>query len=239
MLAVDDVTAHLKSLVDQWRDVGPKSDEELAQLVRDDRIDILVDLAGHIGGSRLLVFARKPAPIQVTYIGYQNTTGMSAMDYRLTDELRRSAGQDRPVLHRAIDSIATQLFLLPALGRFAADHAATGPRGGRVTFGCFNTFKKTTPQVIAAWLQILSRVDDSQLLILATGGGYVERHLHELAQRQRIDPRRIKFFDRRANRDYQELLQQADIALDPFPFNGHTTTCDLIWMGVPVVMLGR
>jgi protein O-GlcNAc transferase len=237
VLAVDDVTAHLQSLVDQWRDVGPKSDEELAQLVRDDRIDILVDLAGHIGGSRLLVFARKPAPIQVTYIGYQNTTGMSAMDYRLTDERADPPGKTDPFYTEQLIRLPRSFFCYRPSDDSPPITSLPARAAGRVTFGCFNTFKKTTPQVIAAWLQILSRVDDSQLLILATGGGYVERHLHELAQRQRIDPRRIKFFDRRANRDYQELLQQADIALDPFPFNGHTTTCDLIWMGVPVVML--
>ena len=86
VLTPDDVTARLKGAVEGWRDTGAVNDERLAAMVREDRIDILVDLAGHIGGNRLLVFARKPAPIQVTYIGYQNTTGMTAMDYRLTDE---------------------------------------------------------------------------------------------------------------------------------------------------------
>ena len=117
----------LKAAADQWRDVARNTDEQLAQMVRDDRIDILVDLAGHIGGNRLLVFARKPAPVQVTYIGYQNTTGMSAMDYRLTDERADPPGMTDAFYTEQAGSAAAELFLLPAAGRRAADHSACRP----------------------------------------------------------------------------------------------------------------
>ena len=237
LLAGDDVTARFKATADHWRDVDGMSDEALAQTVRDDRIDILVDLAGHIGGNRLLAFARKPAPIQVTYIGYQNTTGMTAMDYRLTDERADPPG--------ATDAFYTeQLVRLP--GSFfcyrPADEAPPiGPlpatAAGRVTFGSFNNFNKITPRVITTWLEILKRVSDSHLLVLAAPGGYAERLLKQLAEEHGVDPRRVTVEAMRPVKDYLRLVQQADIALDSFPFNGHTTTCDSIWMGVPVVML--
>jgi protein O-GlcNAc transferase len=233
----DDATARLRAAVDVWRDVHQLSDEQIAALVRQDHIDILVDLTGHIGGNRLLVFARKPAPVQVTYIGYQNTTGMLAMDYRLTDEQADPPGRtDAFYTERLVrlpgsffcyrpDDYDLQVSPLPALER------------GAVTFGSFNLFAKVTPQVIETWLGILARVPRSRLLVLANRGGYAERQLHERAQARGVDPGRVEVFQRLPRIDYLRLMQQVDIALDPFPFNGHTTTCDAVWMGLPVVML--
>ncbi len=237
VLTPDDVTARLKGAVDQWRDTGAVNDERLANMVREDRIDILVDLAGHIGGNRLLVFARKPAPVQVTYIGYQNTTGMTAMDYRLTDERADPPGRTDQFHTEQLVRLPASFFCYQPSAEAPAVTPLPAREAGRVTFGYFNNFTKVTPQVLETWMRILRRVPDSHLLVLAAGGGYVQRRLHELARQHDIDPRRIAFFDRQSLAGYLRLIQRADIALDPFPFNGHTTTCDSIWMGVPVVML--
>ena len=233
----DATTDRLKQAADHWREVTYLSDEQIAQQVRADGIDILVDLTGHIGKNRLLVFARKPAPVQVTYIGYQNTTGMTAIDYRLTDALA-----DPPGLTDA--NYTEKLVRLPRAFfcyRPSEDSPSMTPlpalENGYVTFGSFNKFAKVTPQTIAAWLKILVRVPDSRLLVLAYRGGTLEQRLHRLAAEQGIDPTRIELCEQRPHGEYMRLIQQADIALDPFPFNGHTTTCDSIWVGVPVVAL--
>jgi predicted O-linked N-acetylglucosamine transferase (SPINDLY family) len=232
----DKTTTRLRVAVDHWREVRLHSDEQLARLIRDDAIDILVDLTGHIGGNRLLVFARKPAPIQVTYIGYQNTTGMSAMDYRLTDLRADPPGVTDPYYTEQLVRLPRCFFCYQP----AADPAVTplpALKNGYVTFGSFNSFFKVTPQAIDTWLNILARVPRSRLLVLAYRGGYVERNLDELARAQGIDPQRIELSDKLPRDEYARFVQRADVALDPFPFNGHTTTCDSIWLGVPVVML--
>jgi predicted O-linked N-acetylglucosamine transferase (SPINDLY family) len=233
---LDATTARLRSAADVWCDVQSETDEQLAQIIRDDQIDILVDLSGHMGRHRLLAFARRPAPVQVTYIGYQNTTGMSAMDFRLTDERADPTGQTDAVyterlvrLPRAFycyqPTPAPEVSPLPAL------------TNNWITFGSFNNTIKLTPVVFATWLELLARVPRSRLLVLAYEGGHLERHLHELAHDRGIDPTRIELANRRSREDYLRLIQRADIALDAFPGNGHTTTCDALWMGVPVVML--
>jgi predicted O-linked N-acetylglucosamine transferase (SPINDLY family) len=174
--------------------------------------------------------------VQVTYIGYQNTTGMSAMGYRLTDERADPPGVSDPLYTEKLVRLPRAFFCydpfetpdltpLPALER------------GYVTFGSFNNYAKVMPEVVDTWLTILSRVPESRLMVLAYSGGYLEKHLKELAAGRGIDPVRVELHDKRWRQDYLKLVQQADIALDAFPFNGHTTTCDAIWMGVPVVML--
>jgi predicted O-linked N-acetylglucosamine transferase (SPINDLY family) len=237
VMASDAITARLNSAADAWRDVSRKTDDELDQLVRDDRIDILVDLAGHIGGNRLLVFARKPAPVQVTYIGYQNTTGMSAMDYRFTDLRADPPGMTDAFYTEELVRLPRSFFCYRPPDGVPAITPLPASKPGQITFGAFNAFRKTTPDVITAWMRILKRLSESRLLVLASCGGYVERRLREMAAEFGVDPRRVKLFDRRSIPEYMEFVQQADIALDTFPFTGHTTTCDACWMGVPVVML--
>jgi len=233
----DEATRRLRAAVDGWHDVQWLSDEALAERIRTDQVDILVDLTGHIAGNRLLTFARKPAPVQVTYLGYQNTTGMSAMDYRHTDAWADPPGwTDETYTEKLVrlpraffcyrpDDVTTEPGPLPALA------------SGRITFGAFNNFAKASPEVVAAWLDILAQVPDSRLLLLARGEGSIEERLSQMARERGLDPARIEYLTKRPRPAYLELVRQADVALDPFPFNGHTTTCDAIWMGVPVVML--
>jgi predicted O-linked N-acetylglucosamine transferase (SPINDLY family) len=232
----DATTARLRSVVDVWRDVASQTDEQLARIVREDQIDILVDLSGHMGRHRLLAFARRPAPVQVTYIGYQNTTGMSAMDYRLTDERADPIGKTDAVYTERLVRLPRAFYCyLPT----PAPEVSTLPalENGWITFGSFNNTIKLAPDVFATWLELLARVPKSRLLVLAYEGGYLERHLHEIGRSRGIDPNRIELANRRPREDYLRLIQRADIALDAFPGNGHTTTCDALWMGVPVVML--
>lgn len=233
----DEATARIRAAADHWRDVRRSSDEQLANQVRDDAIDILVDLTGHIADNRLLAFARRPAPVQVTYLGYQNTTGMSAMDYRLTDERADPPGATDAYYTEQLVRLPRAFFCyrpspdapevnrLPALER------------GEVTFGSFNNVTKLNADVIETWASILARVPNSRLLVLAYRGDYLQSQLGEAARRHGVDPSRVELCSKRPRAEYLALMQSVDIALDAFPFNGHTTTCDLVWMGVPVVSL--
>lgn len=234
----DETTARLRGYADHWRDVVGQSDANVAELVRNDQIDILVDLTGHISsGSRLLVFARKPAPVQVTYIGYQNTTGMPAMDYRLTDAWADPPGSADELHTERLIRLPRSFFCYlapteaPPIDSLPADNAKC------VTFGFFNNFAKVSPTVLEAWAEILSRLPDSRMIMLIPTANSLRRRVIESFQLRGIDPQRVEWVGRQPYREYLRLIQRADVALDAFPFNGHTTTCDALWMGVPVVMI--
>jgi predicted O-linked N-acetylglucosamine transferase (SPINDLY family) len=233
----DGATERIKSAVDRWCDTCGLSDEQLADQVRGEGVDILVDLTGHIGNNRLPAFARKPAPVQVTYIGYQNTTGMTAMDYRLTDERADPPGVTDRFYTEKLVRLPRAYFCYRPPDDSPPITPLPAHGDGLVTFGSFNKFAKVSPPAIDAWLRILESVPRSRLVVLANRGGYVENHLRAAAAARGVDPARVEVFDKQPHKDYMKLLARADIALDPFPFNGHTTTCDSIWMGVPVVML--
>jgi predicted O-linked N-acetylglucosamine transferase (SPINDLY family) len=236
----DEATARLRGHADAWRTIRGQGHEQVARLIRDDRIDILVDLTGHIGENRLLAFARKPAPVQVTYIGYQNTTGMQAMDYRLTDAYADPPGlTDRYYTERLV-RLPTTFFVY----RPSADACDVSPlpahERGYVTFGSFNNFAKVTRAVLAAWAEILAAVPHSRLVVLATMTPSLERHVRDALAGRGIEQARLKLVNHLPRPDYFRLIAGVDVALDPFPFQGHTTTCDCIWQGVPVVtLLGR
>ncbi len=232
----DAITERFRAATEHWRDVRFLSDEQLAEVVREDQIDILVDLTGHIALNRLRAFARRPAPVQVTYIGYQDTTGMSAMDYRLTDERADPPGAERYYSERLYRLPRTYFCYRPA-AESPEPTPSPAVANGHVTFGSFNNFTKVTPRVIDAWIEILRRVEHSRLVVLANRGGHVERTFARKAGEAGIDAGRIELYNRMPRRAYFELMQRADIALDPFPFNGHTTTCDQTWLGLPTVML--
>jgi predicted O-linked N-acetylglucosamine transferase (SPINDLY family) len=234
----DDTTARLRGYADQWRDCHQLTDEQLSQQIRQDRIDILVDLTGHIsGGKRMLVFARKPAPIQVTYIGYQNTTGMRAMDYRLTDDYADPPGTtERLHTERLVRLPRTFFCYLPSSDApSVVDLPARA--SGAITFGSVNNFTKVTPDVLATWSTILQRVPNSRLVILADMVDSLRNHILKTMAGHGIAPARIELVNRAPREAYLQLINRLDIALDPFPFNGHTTTCDCLWQGVPVVTL--
>jgi predicted O-linked N-acetylglucosamine transferase (SPINDLY family) len=232
----DAVTDLIRAHVDQWRDVAALGDGELAEAVRGDAIDILVDLAAHSGGNRLLAFARKPAPVQVTYLAYCSTTGVDAIDYRLTDRFLDPPGEG--LSHYRERSIRLPgcywCYCAPALTseRLPRSDRVSGPP----TFGCLNNFAKVTGAALALWMQLLRRVPESRLLLYARAARYGDR-VREALRQAGVPAARVAFVGRQPFEDYLETYRGIDVALDPFPFAGGTTTCDALWMGVPVVSL--
>jgi len=240
-VSVPDATStRLTGLADRFVNLAGMPDHEAAALIRRDRIDILVDLSGHTAGNRLTLFARKPAPIQVTWLGYPQTTGLEAMDYRFTD-----AVSDPPGASERFHS--ERLLRLPAGFSCFAPPAEAPPVGalpalsrGAVSFGSFNNPAKITPETVALWAGALRLVPGSRMLVkgyaLADPGS--RARLLGLFAAQGIEAGRLELRGNTAG--YQEHLQlygAVDIALDSFPYNGTTTTCEALWMGVPVVTL--
>ena len=232
----DEITARLRSLADVWRSIAGLSDEQVAGLVRADGIDILVDLTMHMALNRLLVFARKPAPVQVSWLAYPGTTGLSTIDYRLTDPYI-----DPPGLHDLNYSeesirLPDTFWCYDPLAAEPAVNALPAKENGCITFGCLNNFCKVNDSVLKLWAQVLTAVDGSRLLLLAPEGS-VRRRTLDLLEREGVSRDRVTFVARQPRRRYLELYHRIDIGLDTFPYNGHTTSLDGFWQGVPVVTL--
>jgi predicted O-linked N-acetylglucosamine transferase (SPINDLY family) len=238
--APDLITDRLRAHADVWRDISVLTDEEVAQLVRHDRIDILVDLAGHTAQSRLLVFARKPAPVQVTWLGYPNTTGMTAMDYRITDAHADPPGMTDAFQTERLERLPETFLCYCAEDEPAASSQVPALRRGRVTFGSFNTAAKINASIVALWAQILHRVRGATLLIkcLAMGCQRSRKNLLDLFAAHGISADRLELQGHVASHgEHLRVYDQVDVALDTFPYHGTTTTCEALWMGVPVVTL--
>jgi predicted O-linked N-acetylglucosamine transferase (SPINDLY family) len=232
----DAMTDRCRAHADVWRDVLGSSDEQVAEGVRQDRIDILVDLTMHMRNNRLLVFARKPAPVQVTYLAYCGTTGLGTMDYRLTDPYLDPPGQDeRFYCEQSIHLPETYWCYRPAI-ETPAVNALPALAAGHITFGSLNNFCKATPPAIDAWSRLLQAVPRSRLLLHARAGSHRGGLLDVLSERG-ISAERVEFFDIQPMADYFGVYRRIDVALDPFPYGGGTTTLDALWMGVPVVSL--
>ena len=236
--APDELTRRLQGYSEGWRNIVGMSDQQVADLIRRDRIDVLVDLTVHMAGNRLPVFARKPAPVQVTWLGYPGTTGLETMDYRLSDPYL-----DPPGLGDAFYSEKT--VRLPdtfwCYDPMSAEPTSALPalRNGFITFGCLNNFCKLNHGTLELWAQILREVANSRLVLLAPGGSPREDVLKTL-RGQDIDPARVEFVPRQSRADYLKVYHQIDLGLETFPYNGHTTTLDAVWMGIPVpTMPGR
>jgi protein O-GlcNAc transferase len=236
----DAMTAHLLQLADHARNIAGQSDEAAAQVVRDDEIDILVDLAGHTAGHRLGLFALQPAPVQATYLGYPNTTGLEAIGWRITDGYADPPDGGDAFHSEALARLPKTFlcFQPPA----EAPEVAPPPflANAFITFGSFNVLPKMTPEVIRAWSQLLERVPRSRLLLKALGLGDAASRSHVIAQfgKHGIVAERITALSMEGTlQAHLARYHEMDIALDPFPFNGTTTTLEALWMGVPVVAL--
>lgn len=232
----DEVTERLKRYTDVWRDTTRLSDQQLAQQIREDRIDILIDLTLHMRGNRLLAFARKPAPVQLTHLAYCGTSGMSAMDYCIADPHLCPPGTNETFF-------TEKLLRLPECYwcyRPAPDAPPIGPlpalTRGHITFGSLNSFAKVNDPLIQTWSQILRTVPDSRLLVHAPGGE-LNRSVRERFIAAGIAPDRLSLHGSLPLFDYLNLYNTIDIALDPFPYAGGTTSLDALWMGVPIVTL--
>ena len=234
----DAVTQRLQGCADHWRSLVGVSDAEAAEIIRQDGIDILVDLAGHTGGNRLLMFASKPAPIQASYLGYLSTTGLSTIDYYITD-----ADADPPGLTEA--HYQEQLIRLPECAfcyrpGTTPESAAEVParQAGYVTFGCLNNRAKVSEENLSLWSRILNAVPGSRLALRAGAGRPSEHSVLNAETFHGIAADRLIFLGNAPSRfDYLKLYEAVDVCLDPFPYNGVTTTCDSLWMGVPVISL--
>ncbi len=233
----DWVTEACAAHADVWRPVFALTDEEFAQLIRRDEIDILVDLAMHTVNNRLLTFARKPAPVQATYLAYVGTTGLTTMDYRLSDPyLDPPGGPDEALYSEKTVRLPDTFWCFrpdPQMGPVTQLPASTA---GHVTFGCLNSFWKVSPAALTAWARLLEGLPGSRLLLHAFAGSHRERVLNIFAK-YHVARERIVFIDPLPAADYFRMYQEMDIALDPFPYGGGTTSFDALWMGVPVVTL--
>lgn len=233
----DDYSHRLRAHAATWHVTSSKDDGELADLVRHERIDILVDLRAHSSPNRLLVFARKPAPVQITYLAYPGTTALSAMDYRLTDELLDPAGNESFYTEQSLSLAGTYWCYephpaTPDVAPLPVSHS----KNGAITFGCLNAFPKISDLTLDLWRELLLAIPNGLLLLHAFAGAHRDRVKNHFAQAG-INPHRIDFVGKQSFADYLKTYDRIDIALDPFPFNGGTTTCDALWMGVPVVTL--
>lgn len=233
----DAVTESIKELVDGWRPIEALTDSQAAELIRQDQVDLLVDLAGHTGSNRILIFAHKPAPVQVTWLGYPDTTGLDTVDYRLTD-----ARADPPGLSDQWNR--EQLFRLPRCAwcfEPGDSPPPASPAPSRpLTFGSFNNFAKISSTALRLWTQILLATPGSHLLLKTSRrlSDEVQDRLRANFHAAGVDPRRIIIRGREKDRgDHLSLFHQVDIVLDSFPYHGTTTTCEALWMGRPVVCL--
>ncbi|MBF0611259.1 MAG: tetratricopeptide repeat protein [Magnetococcales bacterium] len=234
----DDFSRRMQATVEVWRDVHGKSDGEVAQIIRQDQVDILIELAGHTGKNSLLVMARKPAPIQMSWMGYVNTTGLSAMDYLITDRWETPTPSPYPLVEKPLfmpngyvcyrpPDFAPEVAPLPAL------------QNGYLTFGCANNWAKINQKVLALWAKLLHRVPTSRLSLKtkSLADGDLRQRALAFFRQQGIGEERI---DLQGSSPAAELLawyNTIDLALDPFPYSGGLTTLESLWMGVPVITL--
>lgn len=235
----DDVTLRLKSYSDNWVECATLNDEAMAERVRRDAIDILVDLSSHTDGNRLLVFARQPAPLQVSWFGFPVSTGLLATQYRFTDSLID------PLVGRDAFYSEKLVRLSKFYAAFRPDAAApamgVGPASSKhdITFASLNTLAKITRPMLDLWADILLQVPDSRLLIQSAGLDEMDlaNSVRSSFEHRGVNIDRLTLNGWTDMQGFLALGSQADIALDPFPFNGGVTTCHALWMGLPVVTL--
>jgi len=205
-------------------------------MVRADRIDVLVDLSLHMAHHRLLVFARKPAPVQVSWLGYPSTTGLETIDYRLTDPFLDSVGAADSCYSEKSARLPETFWCYDPLNETLFPNDLPALRNGFIRFGCLNNFCKVNDGVLELWAKVLAAVAASRLLLLAPLGSARQKVLESFS-RCGIESQRIEFVDFAARSKYLELYHRIDLGLETFPYNGHTTSLDSLWMGVPVVTL--
>ncbi len=236
----DETTNRLKAMSHHWKSVLGLSINQIISQIRNDEIDILIDLVGHTGKNYLLVFAQKPAPVQVSYLGYPDTTGLSAMDYRLTDNYADPPGKTEKWYTEQLIRLEPTAWNYRPFGSPPPLSDLPARNKGFITFGSFNTFPKLNEKVYLLWGKILIQVADSQLVLKtkSLGDAGVRKRVCECFKSIGISQERITLmsYEPSYNR-HLEHYQEIDIALDPFPYHGTTTTCEALYMGVPVITL--
>jgi protein O-GlcNAc transferase len=233
----DDATERIRATAEHFLPVSGMTDRALAERIRDDGIDVLIDLNGHSADNRLPLFFLRPAPVQATWLGYLGGTGVPTIDWRLTDpRVDPSGAPDLPGLEAPWRLPRTMWCYRP----YAEAPDVVPPpalASGRVTFACLNNPGKVSPSALAMWSDVLRAVPASRLILLTANDAARTAQLQREFAARGVAPERVEFVVRLPLRDYLALHSRADVALDTFPYSGGTTTCDALWMGVPVVTL--
>jgi predicted O-linked N-acetylglucosamine transferase (SPINDLY family) len=233
----NEIEPTLRARSDHWRTIAGLDDTRVIDQIRSDRIDILVDLSGHTNRGRLPVFARHPAPVQATWLGYLNTTGLPAMDYRITDAHTDPIGMTEHLhAERLVRMPHSQwcYFAWEEVAPIARPHA---DRPDAIVFGSFNQYAKITDASLALWSRILAQLPGAEVVVFDVRQARSAHVLLARMQAHGIDAGRVKLRGREPVRDYFAAIGNVDVALDTIPYNGATTTLDALWMGVPVVGL--
>lgn len=234
----DAYTASVRTRCDLWREVAGRPDERLAEVVAADRVDILVELAGHTAGNRMSVLARRLAPIQISGLGYPPTTGVPNIDYKFSDPVADPPGAEAWYSERLLRLPDTFWCYTPPPDCPAPAPAPCIDRGA-VTFGCYGNLGKIGPDCLAAWRRILAAVPDSRLRVKSIGLGtaWSDGKFRQRLTNAGIDHTRVELEGASAGRAFQQAYAHVDLVLDTFPFNGGTTTAHALWMSVPVLTL--
>jgi protein O-GlcNAc transferase len=233
----DAITSVLRSRMDRWRDASAMPEEALANAVHSDGIDILVDLSGHTGVARLGVFAQQPAPVQATWLGYTNTTGLTRMQYRISDAVCAPPGIAEQWHTEKVMRLPHAYFCYRPFFSVAASPQPPLEKNGFVTFGVFTQIAKLNSRMRTLWAQILRQVPDSRLVIAGVTSPRTQAALIEALHRDGIDPARVRLLPFMPVQEYLRAFDSVDFVLDTSPYSGGTTTCDALWMGVPVLTL--
>lgn len=229
----DEITRRIARCAHVWRDVRPLDDTELCRMIRDDGIDILVDLTMHMAGGRLLVFARKPAPVQIAWLAYPGTTGMDAIDYRLSDPRLDPEGYDDHYTEKTL-RLPDSFWCYDPLTDVPDVNALPAARRGYLTLGCLNNSCKLTEHTLGLWGRAMRALPNARLKLMAPPGRHRQRLLARLAAHG-VAAERVSFLEFRPRGEYLRSYHDIDFGLDTFPYNGHTTSLDGLWMGVPTV----
>ncbi len=235
----DGITERLQSYGHNWRSILNNTTEEIVELIREDKIDILVDLSGHTAGNKLLVMVRKPAPVQVTWIGYPNTTGLGAIDYRFVDDITDPVGEADKHHSETLFRLPKSFTCFNPQTKLPCGDELDARTSGHITYGSFNNASKISTASIEVWSRILKKVKNSRLY-LKSGSlqdkGTVKR-LKKKFHQCGITNDQLFFFGSMPSTEHLRFYDQIDICLDPFPYNGTTTSCEALWMGVPIIAL--
>jgi protein O-GlcNAc transferase len=234
----DEVTMRFQNYADKWRNILKMSDEQATQLIRNDAIDILIDLAGHSSNNRILLFARKPAPVQVTWIGYPATTGISTIDYKIVDEYTDPPGMTEMSYTEKLIRLQESFLCYIPDKKSPEINIPPFLTSGHITFGSFNNFAKVSPEILSLWIDILHALPDAHLMMKARSFSdkMTRDYVRDIFIKERINTERIELMSWEPSlSEHLRKYNEIDIGLDTFPYNGTTTTCEAMWMGVPVI----
>jgi len=237
----DWMSEFLRGLVPNWRHVAGMPEGTLETRIRADRLDLLVDLAGHTAFNRLPLYNRRLAPVQATYLGYPNTTGVPAIDYRLSDAIADPEGESEAFCtERLVRFSSCAWAYTPPPGTPEVQSPPCQQEGAGISFGCFNNFAKITDKSLAAWGRLLEAVPGSRLLLKNHGLGdpVTQQRIRERFAKVGLPAERVELLGRMDRiEDHLACYHRVDIALDSYPYHGTTTTCEALLMGVPVITL--